>query len=225
MSTFEPEGAPAAPSLGGSVQTQSSPEDIALMQRVLTAASRNPNLIPTDFMAYVFDYIQTSPLEVPMTQIFGFQKYLDSQVSIQTGMIFPYVSDTAPSGFLICDGTAVSRTAYAALYAVIGDNYGAGDGSTTFNLPDLQGRVPVGLSEGGKSLVDTLGDNEGLTADKRSIDHHHGIQLHYTSSSGGSIEPQGVGNSGSNDLSWSSAGDTDNTNHPAYLVVSFMIKT
>jgi microcystin-dependent protein len=60
------------------------------------------------------------------------------------GMIFPYAGPSAPEGFLLCDGAAVSRTTYAPLYALIGDTYGSGDGSTTFNIPDLQGRFPLG---------------------------------------------------------------------------------
>lgn len=61
------------------------------------------------------------------------------------GMIAPYAGASAPAGWLLCQGQAVSRTTYAALFAVTGTTYGTGDGSTTFNLPNLQGRVPVGL--------------------------------------------------------------------------------
>lgn len=56
---------------------------------------------------------------------------------IQTGMILPFGGPTAPDGFLICNGGAISRTTYADLFAVIGTNYGAGDGTTTFNLPNI----------------------------------------------------------------------------------------
>ena len=56
---------------------------------------------------------------------------------VPTGVILPYGGVTAPSGFLICDGSAVSRTTYANLFAVIGTRYGAGNGSTTFNVPKL----------------------------------------------------------------------------------------
>lgn len=59
-------------------------------------------------------------------------------------LLWPGVATSAPSKFLFCAGQAVSRTTYAALYAVVGNQYGAGDGTTTFNLPDLRGRVPVG---------------------------------------------------------------------------------
>jgi microcystin-dependent protein len=56
---------------------------------------------------------------------------------IPTATIVPWSSASVPSGFLECDGTAVSRTTYAALFAIVGTTYGAGDGSTTFGLPDL----------------------------------------------------------------------------------------
>ena len=61
-----------------------------------------------------------------------------------TGTIIPYAGSTAPSGFLLCDGSAVSRTTYSALFAVIGTTYGEGDGNSTFNLPDLTDRVLQG---------------------------------------------------------------------------------
>ena len=63
---------------------------------------------------------------------------------VPIGSIQAYGGSTAPSGWLMCDGSAVSRTTYAELYSVIGTTYGTGDGSTTFNLPDLRGRVAQG---------------------------------------------------------------------------------
>ena len=62
------------------------------------------------------------------------------------GTIESYSGATIPSGYLLCDGRAVSRTTYATLFQAIGTTYGAGDGSTTFNLPNLSERVPVGKS-------------------------------------------------------------------------------
>jgi microcystin-dependent protein len=71
---------------------------------------------------------------------------------VPPGVIWSYGGTTAPPGFLLCDGSAVSRTTYAALFAVIGTTFGAGDGSTTFNLPDLRGRAIVALDNlGGTS--------------------------------------------------------------------------
>lgn len=76
------------------------------------------------------------------------------------GSISLFAGTTAPNGWLICDGSAVSRTTYANLFSVIGTTYGTGDGSTTFNIPDLQGRVPVGYKSSDTSF-DTLGETGG----------------------------------------------------------------
>lgn len=61
-----------------------------------------------------------------------------------SGAIVAFGGTTAPTGWLLCDGTAVSRTIYADLFNAIGTNFGSGDGSTTFNLPDLRGAAPAG---------------------------------------------------------------------------------
>lgn len=80
-----------------------------------------------------FNEVNQSTAE--LTQIAGStltSVYADAPI----GAISAYGGDTAPTGWLICDGSAISRTTYADLYAVIGTKFGAGDGSTTFNLPD-----------------------------------------------------------------------------------------
>lgn len=71
------------------------------------------------------------------------------------GIISPYAGATAPTGWLLCDGSAVSRTTYANLFTLIGTTYGAGNGSTTFNIPDMVGRVPVGRVASPPSLGST----------------------------------------------------------------------
>jgi microcystin-dependent protein len=70
-----------------------------------------------------------------------------------TGAVKAFAGSSAPINHILCYGQAVSRTTYAALFAVIGTTYGAGDGTTTFNLPDLRGRVPVGLDNMGGSAA------------------------------------------------------------------------
>lgn len=77
---------------------------------------------------------------------------------VNTGLIVPWGNNSTPSGFLDCDGAAVSRTTYSALFAIISTTYGVGDGSTTFNLPDLTDRTIVGKS-GTKTLASTGGAN------------------------------------------------------------------
>lgn len=66
---------------------------------------------------------------------------------IPTGSVFTFAGITAPEGFLLCDGSAVSRVAYAKLFGVIGETYGSGDGSTTFNLPNLINRFIEGTKD------------------------------------------------------------------------------
>ena len=65
-------------------------------------------------------------------------------VANPSGEIKMWATATAPSGYLLCAGAAVSRATYATLFAVIGTTFGAGDGSTTFNLPDFRDRMPIG---------------------------------------------------------------------------------
>lgn len=87
------------------------------------------------------------------------------------GVIQMFAGSTAPNGWLICDGSAVSRTEYATLYAVIGTTYGTGDGSTTFNLPDLQGRTAIGAGSGANLTSRTLGATGGSES-LQSHDHN-----------------------------------------------------
>lgn len=77
------------------------------------------------------------------------------------GMVMPYAGTTEPTGWLFCYGQAVSRTTYAALFAVIGTTYGVGDGSTTFTLPDLRGRVVAGQDDMGGSSANRLTNQSG----------------------------------------------------------------
>lgn len=76
--------------------------------------------------------------------------------------------------FLECNGVAVSRTTYATLFGLVASTYGAGDGSTTFNLPDLRGRAMVCIAgTGGHSDVTTLGNNDGVALASRRPKHAH----------------------------------------------------
>nr|DAF66323.1 MAG TPA: tail collar fiber protein [Caudoviricetes sp.] len=82
------------------------------------------------------------------------KKLLDAAVPIGEVKAFPI--DTPPQGWLLCFGQAVSRTTYAALFSVIGTRFGAGDGGSTFNLPDLRGRVMVGRDDMGGSAANRV---------------------------------------------------------------------
>lgn len=80
--------------------------------------------------------------------------------TLPIGSMIPYGKSQPPTNWLVCNGQAVSRTTYADLFAVIGTSYGAGDGSTTFNLPDKRGKVSVGLN-GSDTDFDTIGKTGG----------------------------------------------------------------
>ncbi len=77
---------------------------------------------------------------------------------IPTATIVPWSSASVPTGFLECNGQTVSRSTYSALFAIVGTTYGAGDGSSTFLVPDLQDNIPMGKS-GTKALASTGGAN------------------------------------------------------------------
>lgn len=76
------------------------------------------------------------------------------------GSIMQFAGSSAPSGWLLCDGVAVGRNTYSALFAVIASTYGSGDGATTFNLPNLKGKVVVGL-DASQTEFDTLAETGG----------------------------------------------------------------
>lgn len=84
------------------------------------------------------------------------------------GLIQPYGGGSIPSGWLLCDGTAVPRAAYPELFAVIGTSWGAGDGSTTFNLPNLKGRTVIGR-DAAQAEFDTLGETGGSKTHLHSV--------------------------------------------------------
>ena len=97
---------------------------------------------------------------------------------LPAGTIVQWPTNTPPANWTICDGSALSRTTYASLFAAIGTTYGSGDGTTTFNIPNLKGRVGVGR-DASQTEFDTLGETGGakthtLTTSEMPI-HSHGI--------------------------------------------------
>lgn len=80
---------------------------------------------------------------------------------LPAGAIVEFGAAAVPPGWLACDGAAVSRTVYARLFAAVGTTWGAGNGSTTFNVPDFRGRVPVGVGTGSGLTARTLAASGG----------------------------------------------------------------
>jgi len=173
---------------------------------------------------------------------------------IPTATIVPWTDSSVPSGFLECNGAAVSRTTYSALFAIVGTTYGAGDGSSTFNVPDLADNVPVGKSNN-KSLASTGGANTvavtasgnvgGSTANAtlstaQLASHSHSITFYNpqnpgsnptTPSASGSTRTVNSNNTGSgsghsHNMSATFSGNTANPSVlQPYLTIIYIIKT
>ncbi len=144
------------------------------------------------------------------------------------GEIKMYAGPTAPSGWLFCDGSPVSRTAYANLFAAIGTVFGAGDGSTTFNLPDLRGRTPIGAGTGtgltARALAATGGEETHVLSSGEMPSHNHAIPI---LSSSGTVEyvPNAVNSDTPNYIgtAMTGGGAAHNTMQP-FLALHFIIR-
>ncbi len=121
------------------------------------------------------------------------------------GAVIPFAGTSAPTGYLMCSGQAVSRTTYAALFAVIGSSHGEGDGSTTFNLPDYRGRFLRGVDDGegrdpnsgGRTAMNTGGN----TGDAVGSIQGHAFQRHNHTQSTHSHDFRGRAGTGDNAFS------------------------
>ena len=166
---------------------------------------------------------------------------------IPTATIVPWSDSSVPSGFLECNGAAVSRTTYSALFAIIGTTYGAGDGSSTFNVPDLQDNVAIGKSNnkalgstGGANTVTSTGNVGGSTANAslstpQIASHSHsqgavGTQANENPGNGqrarrqGNTGSAGGGGGHSHNMSATFSGDATSVVQP-YLTIIYIIKT
>lgn len=137
--------------------------------------------------------------------------YADAPV----GAIIPYGGVTVPDGFLLCQGQAVSRTIYAELFAVIGTAFGTGDGTTTFNVPDLRETVPVGV---GENDVQTIVNHDVYTLGEFKDDnlgrHDHPLVVTTRATYNTAGVPVGVGNNNT----------PTNATHGKQLGVNYIIK-
>ncbi len=151
--------------------------------------------------------------------------------TLPIGAIVPFSGDSIPTNYLLANGSAVSRTTYSELFDVIGTTYGSGDGSTTFNLPNLKGRIPVGLDDSDTSF-DTLGETGGEKTHKLTISempsHTHdqyvtanngnqAIRRDYSSDGSSAMFPQGCATA-------STGGSQAHNNLQPYITQKYLIK-
>ena len=149
--------------------------------------------------------------------------------TLPIGAIMPFGSDTIPENWLLCDGSAVSRTTYQQLFNTIGTTYGTGDGFTTFNLPNLQGKIPVGKNTNDTDF-DTLGETGGEKTHTLTIyempNHVHNLK---TSNQTGN-HSDGFIHNGSYELSNEAMSTKDtgggqaHNNLQPYIVQNYIIK-
>lgn len=150
---------------------------------------------------------------------------------VPAGGVMMFAGTSAPTGYLMCDGSAVSRTTYAALYAVIGDSCGSGNGTTTFNLPDYRGRFIRGTDGGSGRDPDSssrtamasggnTGNNVGSVQTADLASHGHLIPL---STNTGILTRavQGTGTTSGNGNSGLTGG---NETRPINAYANFIIK-
>jgi microcystin-dependent protein len=151
-------------------------------------------------------------------------KFIATVQAIPVGTVRMYVSDTAPSNYLICNGQAISRTTYSALWAVLGTKYGSGDGSTTFNLPNL---IDYAFPYGSASNT-SLPTTRNIGSSTFDSSHSHNTTLSIAVDSGGSkshnhshnisgnesvSHTHNFGNSSANSGAHSHLGQTTSTAH------------
>lgn len=143
------------------------------------------------------------------------------------GMIQMFAGSTAPTGWLICDGSAVSRTTYATLFSVIGTSYGTGDGSTTFNLPDMRGKFPLGVSSSHPITgTGSSGGAETVTLTTNEMpSHHHDVTYAQYNRGTGSSTTSALQYTGYTKQTSDTGGGQAHENMPPYRTVNFIIAT
>ena len=164
----------------------------------------------------------------------GVWKTLNIKVTdtLPVGTIIPYAGTTIPSNYMKCEGQELSRIEYDILFSAIGTTYGAGDGSTTFNLPNLKGRVITGIDSNDTDF-DTLGETGGekthtLTVDEMPSHKHelHGALTGETKivTNTGNEWAQITTSFGSNEYIKNTGGDQPHNIMQPYIVLNYIIK-
>lgn len=141
------------------------------------------------------------------------------------GEIRQYAGETAPSGWLLCDGSAINRITYSELFEVIGTTYGEGNGSTTFNIPDMRGRVGIGSSSS-YELGDTGGEYTHLLTVDEMPSHTHAIGYRTQGNHNGSmwvVDPGTITAYADNNCVSARGGSQAHNNMQPYVAINFII--
>jgi len=150
-----------------------------------------------------------------------------AESGVPIGTVVPYAGSTVPTGWLMADGSAISRTTYSALFTAIGTTYGAGDGSTTFNLPSLKGRVSVG-HDTAQTEFDVLGETGGEKTHQLTVAelpaHTHSFYTLAQLTVGGGPGYYGLWGDGGS-TTGSTGSDAPHNNLEPYIVLNYIICT
>lgn len=222
---------PITPNNSTSTETNAGIVEIAT-QTEIASSTQNSDIsrlvIPASAATSTYNSA-TAALRVVVTQNDG---TIDSDFLIEgvpVGSITAYASTTAPTGWLLANGTAVSRTTYSRLFSIIGTSYGVGDGSTTFNLPHLGGRNIV-MASSTVASVDTVGETGGEFTHTLTVAeipaHTHDVTGIAKATGGsniidgsGTVEPNATVTSGNG----TGGGGAHNVLDP-YIVLNYIIK-
>ncbi len=149
-------------------------------------------------------------------------------LAVPAGVMVPFAGSSAPSGWLLCNGQAVSRTTYASLFAAIGTLYGPGDGIATFNLPTMNDRVPVGISDT-IPIASTGGAKTHTLATTEIPGHTHQVTPQTGGVAAGVDGTAHLVGTGSGSLGAATSGSTGggqaHNNMQPYVGVYYIIKT